>query len=210
MNKEILPSVLGLLLAILVLTLAIQYCAVTLTFSNASLPVVTQLFGVLFTVALFLERSLEVFVNVWREADATQLELKVKDAQDSIDRAAAANQAIAANQQQLTSAMADRANAASKLEAYRSHTQKLALWCAFIAGITVSAIGVRTLGTFVDPASTRALASAGHAVQRFAFDFVDIWLTGGLLAGGSEGIHKLTQAYTDFMEATSKKAKSAA
>jgi hypothetical protein len=32
-------------------------------------------------------------------------------------------------------------------------------------------------------------------------------LTGGLIAGGSEGIHKFTQVFTDFLEATSKQVK---
>lgn len=42
-------------------------------------------------------------------------------------------------------------------------------------------------------------------MQILAFNMVDICLTGGVIAGGSEGIHKLTQVFTDFMESSSQR-----
>ena len=39
------------------------------------------------------------------------------------------------------------------------------------------------------------------------FRLIDVVLTTGLLAGGSDGLHKIVQTITDFMEATSRRIK---
>jgi len=202
-------TIVPLLLGVVIIVAAHVTGATALPFTNITPSTVTQLFGVLFTVALLLERSLEVFINVWREPQAAQLQLESQEAQAALDSAKALNLAIPANQSALTSATAKQSLALKALQSYRSQTQKIALGCSFVAGLTVSAVGLRTLETFLDVTAKGGL-SVGHSVQLFAFHFVDIWLTGGLLAGGSEGIHKIMQAYTDFMEATSKKAKASA
>src|SRR5882672_7552638 len=99
-----LAGLVPLLLAIVVIVVSQQFGAVTLSFSNVTTSVVTQLFGVLFTVALLLERSLEVFVNVWREPDATQLELKCQEAQLQVTATKALDQANANNVTRLNDA----------------------------------------------------------------------------------------------------------
>lgn len=202
-------GIIPILLGIIVIIAAQLTGAIALSFTSITPSTVTQLFGVLFTVALLLERSLEVFINVWREPQAAQLLLDSQEAQTVLGSKRALNLAIPANQTALTDATAKQSLTLKALQSYRSQTQKIALGCSFVAGLTVSAVGLRTLETFLD-ATARSGLSAGHSLQLFAFHFVDIWLTGGLLAGGSEGIHKIMQAYTDFMEATSKKAKASA
>ena len=67
----------------------------------------------------------------------------------------------------------------------------------------VSAVGFRSLQTLVDPASLAALPG----VQRFIFGLLDVFLTGGLIAGGSDGIHKIAQVFYDFMDATAERAR---
>jgi hypothetical protein len=83
---------------------------------------------------------------------------------------------------------------------YRSNTRKIALWSSFILGIITSAIGIRSLETFVD---IQGLPN----YQIMIFRWLDVFLTGGVIAGGSEGIHKFTQVIIEFLEATTKQIK---
>ncbi len=39
------------------------------------------------------------------------------------------------------------------------------------------------------------------------FNFLDVFLTGGLIAGGSDGVHKLIEVYRSFTEASTIKVK---
>ena len=153
---------------------------------------VSRLLAFPLLVALFLERALEVFVNTWRDPEAEKLDLEVKDAEKKLAAAATDASAITAVKT-ATQAQID----------YRSDTRRIALWSALVMGVVVSAVGVRTLQTLVDSASLQSLGK----FQRDAFLLLDVFLTGGLIAGGSEGIHKLTQVYSDFMDATSQKVK---
>jgi hypothetical protein len=154
---------------------------------------VSRLLAFPLLVALFLERALEVFVNTWRDPQAEKLDLEVKDAQAKLTAAPADGSAISAVK-----------TASQKQIDYRSDTRRMALWSALVMGLVVSAVGVRTLQALVDSASLQSLGT----YQRDAFLLLDVFLTGGLIAGGSEGIHKLTQVYSDFMDATSQKVKS--
>ncbi|WP_414544151.1 hypothetical protein [Nostoc sp. CCY0012] len=63
-----------------------------------------------------------------------------------------------------------------------------------------SAVGIRALETFVN---IQGLPDN----QVTVFRWLDVFLTGGLIAGGSEGIHKLTQVIVEFLEATSQQIK---
>ena len=73
-------------------------------------------------------------------------------------------------------------------------TQKLSLRISFTIGIVVSAIGIRALsGLGVDIPNL-------PLDQKNYFNIVDIFITAGLLAGGSEGIHQLTTVYDNYMK----------
>jgi len=73
-----------------------------------------------------------------------------------------------------------------------------AFTAAVLLGITISAIGVRALELFVDPAVFAALTSA----QRTVFRVIDVVLTGAVLGGGADGMHKLVSVFTNFMDRT--------
>ena len=59
--------------------------------------------------------------------------------------------------------------------------------------------GGRSLNTLLEPVPEGFLNSN---VQGLVFRCVDVLLTGGLIAGGSDGIHKITQLATTFFEET--------
>ena len=134
----------------------------------------------LLIVSLILERALEVFVTTWRGPAAKKMGEEMKS---------------------LTGA--DRERKGLEKTEYKSSTQRVALWTGLTLGLLVSAVGIRTLQALVDPTALDQLPKA----QAAAFSLLDVLLTGGLIAGGSEGIHKITQVFTNFMEATAEKAK---
>jgi len=90
--------------------------------------------------------------------------------------------------------------AEKKLTHYRLETQSISLRVSFIVGIVVSAAGIRILGELVTIPSGIALP------QQNFFHLVDIFITAGVLAGGSDGIHQLMTVYDDYMKYFSKTA----
>ena len=77
------------------------------------------------------------------------------------------------------------------------------MWSALISGVIISSCAVRTLYMFVDLTEYEKISQ----IHRYLFSLIDIVLTGGLIAGGSDNIHKLIDAYRIFMESTAAKAK---
>jgi hypothetical protein len=82
---------------------------------------------------------------------------------------------------------------------YKSQTRKIALWTALSVGLLISGVGVRSLNTLLEPVPQDFVNSNA---QGLLFRCVDVLLTGGLIAGGSDGIHKITQLATTFFEET--------
>ena len=144
------------------------------------LVALTQL-GILYIVALFVERALEVLLKAWRQGGKIRL-----------------REEIAANEGD------DAAKAASerKLDEYRTGTQRRALLGGLTLGILVSLSGVRLLGPIF-----QFDASDGWTFQMGVFQFTDIIITAGLIAGGSATIHELMALVDDFLRASRKRAK---
>ena len=85
---------------------------------------------------------------------------------------------------------------------YKAGTRKIALWMALFVGVLISGVGVRSLETLVNLRESLNPRPLFYDGQLFIFRSLDTLLTGGLIAGGSEGIHKLTQVFTAFLEET--------
>ena len=180
------------LLIALALSLPLWLTPNSLTVTKFTPADVSRLLTFPLLVALFLERALEVFVNTWRSPQADLLDLQLKQAKEKLTSTptdtAALNTVSAVPEALLT---------------YRAETRRLAMWAALILGFTVSAIGIRTLQPLIEPGTLEKLPK----IQVGAFRLLDVFLTGGLIAGGSQGIHKITQVFSDFMDATSEKSK---
>lgn len=91
--------------------------------------------------------------------------------------------------QQLKEAQIDLAN-------YRNTTKNVISLLSLLAGIVISLAGVRILQPFAD------VSLVGK--QLSLFNAVDVLLTGGLLAGGSAGVHRLTKVYEDVTDVSKK------
>ncbi len=162
-----------------------------------------QLLGTLFVIALFLERALDVFLTTWRAEHSEELDQSIQECEQKINYFKAQTEDYrTANKTELEKLMETIKGVKQEKLKYRSNTRIIALWVGLFFGILISAVGIRTLGTLTNPASL-------PSTQNSLFNFIDVLLTGGLIAGGSEGIHKLTELYRNFMETTVKKAKKA-
>lgn len=131
----------------------------------------TQL-GIMYIIALFVERSLEVLIKVWRQGEKVRLEQENNSDQNS-------------------------AQAEKQLKEYRAGTQKRALIGGLTMGILVSLSGVRLLGPIFQVEVTNELE-----FQQAIFYFTDIFITAGLIAGGSKTIHELMALIDGFLKAS--------
>lgn len=180
-----------------------------------------MLLASLFLVALFLERVVEVFVTTWRDPEVDLIRSQKLIVQKQIECLQAAIQKAEAEIAQLKQVGQDsqaqegaykeligkvetKKNDIYNIEKeeieYTSGTKRFALYFALGAGMAISAVGVRILGTLVD------LGAGMSGQQQMAFRLIDIAFTGGLLAGGSEAFHRLAALYNTFLDATIKKA----
>jgi hypothetical protein len=173
----------------------------------------TQLFSGLFLIALILERALEVFIATWRGPEGSVLQDAVTREKTTLVRLKEENILLAtsgtaaqkkAKAGEIDTTVESLDSAEDKLQPYKAETKRIALAAALTMGLLISIVGVRSLEGMV----TKDSLDDFEGFQATLFALLDIFLTGALLAGGSEGIHKITQAFTDFFEASSKKAKS--
>ena len=142
------------------------------------LTALTQL-GILYIVALFVERSLEVFIKAWRQGGKSRLEEAARLADEGA-----------------------KAEAENALEEYRAGTQRRALLVGLTLGIMVSLSGVRLLGPIFEFG-----VAAEWSFQQAVFQFTDIVVTAGLIAGGSATIHELMALIDEFLKTSRKRAK---
>ena len=173
-------------LALLVLALAVSVFA----FGDSLKPVGTKKgvepfltalsqLGILYIVALFVERSLEVLIKAWRQSGKSRLEVEAQSAEEDA-----------------------REEAEKALEEYRAGTQRRALLVGLTLGVLVSLSGVRLLGPIFE-----FEGAGGWSFQQAVFQFTDIIVTAGLIAGGSKTIHELMALVDDFLKASRKRAK---
>lgn len=136
--------------------------------------------GILYIVALFVERSLEVIIKAWRQGG--------KVARKDAERSAAANEGSEEHE-----------SAKLELQNYRVGTQKRALLLGLTMGGLVSLAGVRLLGAIFNIDS---LSESTFQLQMF--NLTDIVLTAGLIAGGSATIHELMALIDEFFRSSRK------
>ncbi len=163
---------------------------VPVKFGNYSIAEFTQQLTPLVLVSLFIERSLEIFITVWRGGTETTLQRAVEAAQSLADNVADKTLRV------------QQAN--DNLRTYRFQTQQIALRSGLILGLLIAFLGVRGLGNFV------VFSASTSDIQKSLFNLADVLLTGAVMGGGSDFMHKLITTFTDLMNATSQKAKNAA
>lgn len=183
----------------IILSFPLWLAPVPIVFKDFAATDVVQLLTILFVVALLAERALEIFVGTWRSSGAAPLELAVRAAEKNVARLDGADDTTL---RQARAALEDARRTESQ---YRCTTRLIALWAGLALGFLVSGVGLRALEMLIDP----ALSGWSHR-QAAAFRLVDSLLTGGVIAGGSEGIHRIASVFDNFMNTAAKRAKAAA
>ena len=159
-------------------------------FNPISVDFIAGILIPIFVIAVFLERAQEVFVTVWRDIDRTTLERKVKRLTEEMKGNKKEGE-VAKASEELETAKLD-------LDQYKASTKRWAFLFSLSLGILISIVGVRALR----PLTSMDADPTGF--QRFLFNFADIVLTGALIGGGSEGIHRVMSVITDFLGMTRK------
>jgi hypothetical protein len=129
----------------------------------------------LLVIALFVERALEVFVTAWRAPQQRMMK---------------------AMRNTTLGKLTPEENAG--LIQYKSDTQRVAFVSGIVFGIVVSAIGVRALALFISPEEIAGFTGW----QRPLFTAVDVLVTGAVIGGGADGIHKIVNLFTTFFDTT--------
>lgn len=140
-------------------------------------------------IAIIIERSLEIFLTAFRAQRSEEMDLEISRIKDKISTASPGGKRAS----DLAESLADSQQ--KKLK-FSSETRVYSLWSGLFVGILASAVGIRSLQTLIDPDAF----SAADSYQRSLFTFIDVLLTGGILAGGSDGIHKLVEVLRAFLD----------
>ncbi len=171
------------LVALLVSAMVVAGFAVptVIRFRTLSVQEVTELVAPAFMAALFIERVIEVFVSIARGEAARQLRVASESAERRAERPKASDE------DRYASTVARK-----RLASFRSETQNVTLVFGVALGLVLSVLGIRVLEQLV-PADMVASAAAW---QRSGFRMFDVVVTGGLIGGGADGIHKLASVFT--------------
>ncbi|WP_102959822.1 hypothetical protein [Mangrovicella endophytica] len=175
-------------LVLFVLWQAYPYGAVIL---NGSAADVLQRLGTLGIIAIFVERTVNVYVAASRDPVRAEIDQRIANASAS----GRSTEVEALNQ---------------TLIAYRSETKTQATLIHLGFGLLLGLCGVSILSAVIGvvppasaPAGTAAPAAAmlSPATMPIAMRILDIVIVGGLLSGGAEPIHQIMELITDTFSA---------
>jgi len=156
-----------------------------ISFKPISPAAFAGLIGWLVAVSVFVERAIEVVVMVFRDQPSDVLDEAEQVAQQAV--------ANAVDDATKKIAQDNLAAAHHAVVVYRANTKEFALEVGFLFGALVSMAGVRAL---------HGLVPETIATGRW-FALADIAVTSAMLAGGSEGIHRMVNVATSFADGLS-------
>jgi len=191
MSKIFIAGLAAVILAALILILKPVWPSDALTLKPDMAQAAATTIAALATIALILERALAVLNDLIFVQQDTAIRQKLTVARLAMPpapaalvpgMAPAALAAHAAAVQAHADARAAIAPMVAEAVAHDKQREQMRLLLGFVASFLISAAGVRTLSTLVTDTSLSGLAEG-----------VDIMLTAGLLAGGSNALAKLVQ-----------------
>jgi hypothetical protein len=138
--------------------------------SDIALNSMVNMLGGMFVVVLLVERATEVIIVIWRDEGAGVLQQSIDESDD------------------LENEDLSKSNKLRAFLNYKETTKRIAIIISFLIAIIVSSAGVGLLGSIVD----------NQGGNKFLLRLIDIFLTSGLIAGGSQGFHLFTSAIGVF------------
>jgi hypothetical protein len=152
-----------------------------LAFNTGAFANVAQVFAPLLLVATFVERAVEVILTPMRGARADMLQAELDQATKDPAR------------------QADAARLGSDMLNYKLHTRQQAFLLSSALGIFAALCGVRGMS---------ALLQDPKAVSPW-FRLLDVFMTGVVIGGGADGIHKIVNAILSYVDLMTRNAKAA-
>jgi hypothetical protein len=196
---RIVPNTAWPALSIRSITIAVAAICVVLTlwtrpmsFKEFPMESLVGFIAKLWAIAFFVERFVEVLLTPWRDPERHRMTARLK-------------QAKAKPENGQPDSVGEISNCENELCEYKGQTMQIAFLVALALGMTISAFGLRGLEFFVDPNSMRT-----SSVQMFVFRGLDVLVTGALLAGKAEGLHKMISVFTSQLDKAAERVKSAA
>ncbi len=133
--------------------------------------------GAIFIIVLLVERLTEIVISIWRQSAADSLKQEIESLAKDPKKA---------------SELLERSK---RLATYQADTKSIALLVGFSISVVVCAAGIGLLDAIVD---------VSRGPKQFLRG-VDIVLTSGLIAGGSDGFHKFVSALDTFFTESKKR-----
>lgn len=184
-------AVIGVLLIVVLIAVFAARRTGLIIFEPVTAGEFSQRLSGLLLVALFIERFLEVLISGSRGPEESRLRRQVKKFEDELG-ATPGSPPVSSP----PAPTPELELAREELAKYKGKTRRIAFAISVVLGVAVAALGIRALGLFIDVPEFMDLAE----VQRRWFHVLDILLTGGVLAGGSDGLHQLMETFTGYLE----------
>jgi hypothetical protein len=175
----------AVLLPISGVILALWLKPVSVNFREFPKENVIGLLSGLLVISLFIERAVEVLLTPLRGTTCQKMAKDLKCKRARLDK-------------ENPEAVSEFKKAEYELLDYKGRTRSIAFLTSLALGMTVSASGVRGLASLLDAKGCCAI-----------FNALDVLLTGALVAGGADGIHKIATVFTSFMDKSAENTKSA-
>lgn len=175
---------------LVVVVLVVVYNFDAIPFKDEFLSNIGNLLALLFFASLLLERALDVLLTITRAPHSEQLDEVIADFRYLLQQKDIPPEKKQQTRESLIAKQDEKRD-------WRNGTRNISMWLGLILGVIIAAVGIRTLGSIID------MSAIPNKAQHDAFAVVDVLLTGGLLAGGSDGIHKVAELYRNFFESRS-------
>lgn len=168
-----------------------------LAFQPTIVKVVLQQLTILLLMALFLERVLEVYKLSYLSPEKDRLAAWVKQCQLMLESLSGTE-----DSDRIQTAQQALFNAENSLQGYKSAMRRNLLQTAVAFGLLIGLVGVRSLeSAFYIPTPESTL----DFFRCYLFRLLDLILTAGLIAGGSEGIHGIIKQVSGLLPDIPKK-----
>ncbi len=168
----------------------------TLSFKPDALTNLPSLFGYFLLISIFVERAIEVFLSAWRSSEADSLDRQIARGKGILDDK---DEVQKLTPEKVTELKDQIGNLVDERTRYRAKSRSMAQWMGLVFGGVVSMIGVRLLGNLVE-------AESLAGIQKNMFIIVDVFITGIVLAGGSDAFNRIMKVYNSIMDTTAYRA----
>ena len=139
----------------------------------------------LIVIALFIERAVEVLLTPMRGTKCLKMTRQVKYEKAMLEK-------------EEPDSVSKLSDTECQLLDFKGRTRAIAYLIGLALGMAISASGVRGLASLLDAKDCCPF-----------FKALDVLLTGALLAGGADGLHKIATVFSSYMDKSAEKAKSA-